>query len=1359
MLLDRNDQVLICNLVLILVKVLAAVSVIVVCLQTGFGAACRLLGNQGAVVMLLDGNDQVLIGNLVLILVKVLAALGALIMCFQASLRAGCGLLGNQVTVGMSIRNNQILVCNLVLVLVKVLAALGALIMCFQAGLGTGCGILRNQISVAVFLNRNDQVVICNLNLAGIKILITYRAMIVCPQAGFGAGCRLGSDPVTVGMTYSRNLLGLGVTAIGTGVEDLALVLAVGSGNFHAIVPLVRVEQIQLCADIFNADIVVHTVTLGDISVAQEVLALGNTVIVAAVAVHLQEGTQGAVIAVHAQLPQHCSAQLNRDLEAQHIIIHRSKDLSLCFIGQCQGIHHIGEEVLVSYHLVPGSNDLGCRQGVVNLLQLLHRIFCIVGIQGAYHSIPNLRIAIGKDHGGHQYILGVIAQVDHHFTGKITGDEQCLILQICRYIVDRDIYSYIVLNNVLQSLSQLQKLQTHIANDHNCQRTGLCICRVSTDVHGVIRLAVIVDLFGGNIVRCYLRVCLVDDAVATIFKCFIQRIVIGEGIHDLLCNILQIFLGNPAFQGIDDCLFLAVVCNHSYDVINLDVKYLLAIQVEAGINVVIQRQLHSCIQSNAQQALSIDHLKQIVIICIQCQRQVICTVIHYSEQLVMYSTVCFLHIAVRQQAGNISMIGTAENRCAGYSACYSTNRCYTALVSAVKDDHSVSTGNVAVYGLAVQVNQHRSFQCLILNADGIAIQIQVSSDIIQQNDQICTFCDSRQLSSSCQTGLIGNAVCCHIYKQSSIICVHIFNMTGQIDVNTCIVFCNDLGQIDIAGSALVINIVIERDLNQIQEFLHPDVLQGDIYALTVVDDLFAVISAGDHFIDHLSLIGIDAVKDFIICTFDLVYANTANQHICCVHNGIPFCGILIQHGIDQLNKESQSNLGIQLIDVAQIDLAGCNQCCNICCIYRLRHSQVCNRLTIFEGQFQILINQGDPASQCLHVSLCAVHGEIEICFQCFAVLFKVSGTVHNFCTQVIIADIGQHCSIFQFHMLQCAIFINLFQNGVCACAAVEQRINKRLDIIVAFAIEYMIVEANLVVTAQEHTCTNFGKAVHEICIIHAENHSILTIFILGNNACTFHMVYEVNQHILLQLQQFLLFVDLNTGKLNSAVNQALELLNTQLISTGAYNQVADHVVVTHTLFGMSRKIQVHIVVVNDTNDYIRTSCLDFILVEIPGVVKGKIHACQRSIRKIVTNSEEFFILRSNIMSSLDFFCPSQQLSLCQCCACGFYKIFGIGHAAVSNINLYIGISQAGNMDVLLPVKGCGHAAIQRRLCSIHQVQQCAEVSVCHIDLIVIDSNIFHNICSSIQSFLNLFEQAMGCILNKFHKGRIIHKNP
>ena len=1255
--------------------------------------------------------------------------------------------------------------------------------MCFQAGLGTGCGILRNQISVAVFLNRNDQVVICNLNLAGVKILITYRAMIVCPQAGFGAGCRLGSDPVTVGMTYSRNLLGLGVTAIGTGVEDLALVLAVGSGNFHAIVPLVRVEQIQLCANIFNADIVVHTVIpqrilftkilviilkrillsqniiviLERILLAQEVLTLGNTVIVAAVAIYLQEGAQGAAIAVNTQLPQHCGAQLNSNLEAQHIIIHRSKDLSLCFIGQCQGIHHIGEEVLVSYHLVPGSNDLGSGQGVVNLLQLLHRIFCIVGIQGAYHSIPNFRIAIGKDHGGHQYILGVIAQVDHHFTGKITGDEQCLILQTGKY-VDGDIHSYIVLDDVFQSLSQLQKFQTHIANDHNGQRAGLCICRVSTDVHGVVRLAVIVDLFSSNIVGCYQGICLVNNAIATIFKCFVQSIIIGESIHDLLCNILQVFLGNPALQGIDDCLFLAVVSNHSHDVINLDVKYLLAIQVEAGINVVIQRQLHSCIQSNAQQALSVDHAKQIIIICIQCQRQVICTVIHYSEQLVMYSTVCFLHIAVRQQAGNISMIGTAENRCAGYSACYSTNRCYTALVSAVKDDHSVGTGNVAVYGLAVQVNQHRSFQCLILNADGIAIQIQVSSDIIQQNDQICTFCDSRQLSSSCQTGLIGNAVCCHIYKQGSIICVHIFNMTGQININTCVVFCNNLGQVDIAGSALVINIVIERDLNQIQEFLHPDVLQGDIYALIIVDDLFTIVGVGDHFIDHLSLIGIDAVKDFFICTFDLVYANTANQHICCVHNGIPFCGILIQHGIDQLNQECQSNLRIQLIYMAQIDLAGCNQCCNICCIYRLRHSQVCNCLIVFEGQFQILINQGDPASQCLHISLCAIRGEVEISCQGFAILFKVSGTVHNFCTQIIIADVGQHCSIFQFHMLQCAIFINLFQNGVCACAAVEQRINKRLDIIVTFAIEHMIVEADMVVTAQEHTCTNFGKAVHEICIIHAENHSILTICILGNNACTFHMVYEVNQHILLQLQQFLLFVDLNTGKLNGAINQALELLNTQLISTGANKQVTDHVVVTHTLFGMSRQIQVHIVVVNNTYDYIGTSCLDFILVEIPGVVKGKIHACQRSICKIVTNSEEFFILRSNIMSSLDFFCPSQQLSLCQCCACGFYKIFGIGHAAVSNVNLYIGISQAGNMDVLLPVKGCGHAAIQCRLCCIHQIQQCAEVSVCHIDLIVIDSNIFHNICSSIQSFFNLFKQAMGCILNKFHKGRIVHQN-
>ena len=658
--------------------------------------------------------------------------------------------------------------------------------------------------------------------------------------------------------------------------------------------------------------------------------------------------------------------------------------------------------------------------------------------------------------------------------------------------------------------------------------------------------------------------------------------------------------------------------------------------------------------------------------------------------------------------------------------------------------------------MAVQVNQYRSFQCLILDADGIAIQIQVSSDIIQQNDQICTFCDSRQLSSSCQTSLIGNAVCCHIYKQGSIICVHIFNMTGQIDVDTCIVLCNDLGQIDFTRSILVVNIVIQGVLNQIQNFLHPDILQGDVYALIVVDDLFAVVGVGDHLVDHLCLFGAYAVKDLLVYFLNLIYANTVNQHISCVHNGIPFGSILIQHGIEHIYQERQSNLGIQLIDMAQLDLAGCNQCCNICCIYRLRHSQMCNSLAVLEGELEILIDLYDTISQTLHFVLCAIQGDIEISLQHMAILFKVGRGVHNFCAQGVVLIIGQHSCIGNFQMLQGAVLIDFLQEGMGACAAVEHSIDKCLEVVLAFTVEHMVIKADVVITAHKQACTKLCDLILKSGLLHTEDHGVLAVSILCYDSGAFHMVYEINQHILLQLQALLRLVDFQTNDLHCAGYQFLKLINGQFICASIYYQLADLIIVTHTVNSMCRQIQVHIVIVYITNYHIGAVNYDFIVFHIPGVVEFQRFTGQRNIFKIVADCEIFRILRSDVVSSHHSLCPSIQLIHGQGCAGSFHMVLSESHTAKGNIQHHIGVCQTGNMYILLPLE-CRYAAVQVGTGGFQQIQQGTEVLIFNIDLGVVHTVVLHNICCIIQSSSDFLEQILGSHMNNVHKCTIVHQ--
>ena len=655
MLLDGNDQVCVCNLILILIEVLATVCIVVVSLQTGVLAICGNLGNQGTVVVLLDGNDQVCICNLVLILVEVLVTLGALIMRFQAGLSASCRNFRNQSAVGMCIGDDQILVGNFVLILVKVLVTYRTLIVCLQTGVLAICGNLGNQVAVGVCQGSDDQGFISDLNLVGIKVLVTYRTLIVCLQASLTTGGLLGGHPITVVVTSSRNLLDLCLAAIGTGVENLALGFAARSGNFHAIVPLMSVEQIQLCTDILNADVVIYAIALNQNLLAQEFLALSDAIVViTSLAVLLQERTEGAAVAVQVQLPQKHSTKLNCQLEAQHFIINCCKDLSLCFVGQRKAVDHTGKGIRASVYLVPAINDLCKGQSVVYRFQFVHIAVGIVRIQGCYQLIPDIGITGSQDHRSHYHILGIVTQIHYDLTGKVTGNSEDLICQTARYIIDGNIDSDIVLDDILQCLGLQQQIKTQVTGDYNSQRTGLSAGGVTADAKGIVRIAVVIDLFCGDTIAGYQSIRLIDHTVAAVLQCFIQSIVIGEGIHNLLCNILQIFLGNPALQGIDEILLLAIPSDHANNIICLNVKYLLAIQIDAGIDVVIQSKLHSCIHSDTHNTLSIDHLKQIIIICIQCQRQVVSTVICHSKQLVVNNAVCFLHIAIRQQCGNIT---------------------------------------------------------------------------------------------------------------------------------------------------------------------------------------------------------------------------------------------------------------------------------------------------------------------------------------------------------------------------------------------------------------------------------------------------------------------------------------------------------------------------------------------------------------------------------------------------------------------------------------------------------------------------------------------------------------------------------
>ena len=1409
-----NDQIIVIDLVLVCVEILVALRALIVSLQAGVFTGCRLFIDPFTVIVTQSRDDQVFVFHLVLVLIEVLTAgitcaasgyVHTMVVCLQAVFRTGCRLFRDQLTVVMTqSRDDQIIVgLYLFHILGKELTAGGTgtgiidtLIVVCQALICTGRRLACDQCHKIVTQSLNDQIIISDLDLAGVEVLAADRAFIMCPQAILCTGCRLGNDPVAIIVSVCRDLLGLGVTAFGTGVEDLALVFTVRGRNLHAVIPLMGMEQIQLCTNIFNADIIAYTVIpvgilfiqnahiildlfigqddigvfldravftqqiliiLEGLHFTQEILALIDAVIVGILVVHLQERAQGVAGAVDAQLPQYCSAQLDRDLKAQHIVIHRGKNFSLCLIGQCQRIHHIGEEVLVSFYLAPAGNDLGSRQGVVNLLQLFHRAICIVSIQGTYHIIPDLGIAISKDHRGHYHIFRIVAQVHHHFTGKITGDLQGLILQIHRYVVNGDINIHIVLYNILQRLCRLQKLQTHITGDHYRQRTGFRICDVSADVHSIVGLAVVLDLLGGDVVRRYQGVYLVDHTVTAVLQCLVQLIVVTQCIHDILCNGLQVFLGDPALQGIDNRLLLAVVCDHTHNIFCLDVKYLLAIQVEAGVDIVIQCQLHSGIQRHAQQTLLIDHLKQIVIICIQGQGQVVCAVVHHGEQLVMYRTACILYIAVRQQSGNIGLIGTAENRCTGHSTGDRTHRCHTTLVSAVKDDHSAIAGNASVYGLAVQVHQHRHIQFLILDANHIAAQVQVGSHIIQQDNEVCAFCDSGQLISSCQTSLIDKTLSRCIHIEGSVVGIHILNMASKLHINAGIILLDDLGQINNHILLSVLDELVQLHLNLIQEFLHTDILQGNVYALALVQDIFAIVSTGDDLIDHFHCTGIDTVKDLIVGAFDLIDANAVDQHICCVQNCIPLGSILIQHRIEHIHQECQRDLGIQIVHVTQIDLAGGYQSCNVSGINRLRHCQVRNSLAVFKGELEILVDQRHLFLQVLHRCLVAVQSHIELSFQRFAILLKGGIKVHQFCAQGGIAVITDHSCTGQLQMLQGTVVIDFFQYSMGTGAAVEHCINECLEAVLAVTVEHKLISLDLVIAAHKQAHTKAGKAIDNICIIDTENDRILAFGILGHDGGAFHMVDKVDQHIFLLLQELLLLVDLDPGNLHCAGYQLLELVNSQLIGTVGYAQITDVVIVTHTGFGMSRQLQVHIVIIYVANYHVGAVNLDLVVVGSPGVVELYRLAGEGDICKISNDREVFRILRSNVVCSHHCLCPGFQLCSSQCCAGSFHVVLGEGHTAKGNIQNYIGVIQTGNMHILLPLE-YRHAAVQAGAGGLQQSQQGAEVLILHIDLGVIHAVVSHYVCGVIQRFSDLLKQILGCHMDQVHKCRIVHQN-
>ncbi len=584
---------------------------------------------------------------------------------------------------------------------------------------------------------------------AGGNGAVTIVTVDVARVAGSGTGRCLGVDGHGVEVAGSGQIVGFVAVAAGAGIGRVTLLGAGRSGHAGRVVVLVcdGAEQLQLQADVLDAQIILRGDTGGaEFAVTEDVGLAEHIVAVRA----LIEAAEGGCRAGDGKLLKHLARSDQRQV-VNLFQCGNGGQIDAC-VDTDRACHCV--EINARAQCLECGEQLGDARIVDDRLECVH----IIRSQCSRNGGSLAAVAIGQDDAQRLRIVGV----DAHIRGEVG---RCIAVDTDDAVgigglLDIDVHVGFVVDDLRQLLGQIHHVCGAVALNLDAEAEVLLQRVVGQNAQ---RQVILARALHGNLPRCDRHV--VIGKGGAVLQCLIEALEVEQVGDDVVGNAGCSDHIHGTDHHVGDIVLLRLALQQSQQVVELDIINGVAVDFQAGGRGVVECQIERHIQCHRLDVgdIAADALA-LVDIGVDDEADiavgVALDVVHgVADGLAVHV------IAVSEVGGYVGIVVTGDH---GDAAADTVDRARAVGIhGGVQNEHIAGGMDVAADIVAVEVEHGRA-------GNG-----QVADDIVQQDDdgiagQIRQLVvQLRPASGTDAVELIGGTGGVHVENQRAIAVVHI----------------------------------------------------------------------------------------------------------------------------------------------------------------------------------------------------------------------------------------------------------------------------------------------------------------------------------------------------------------------------------------------------------------------------------------------------------------------------------------------------------------------------------------------------------------------------------------------------------